>query len=60
MKKTPGDSRYTMLFVKKGINNTFNNFKSLPPDQHSLNMKMFRTSFVAYSMSSCMQPVYQI
>ena len=58
--KTPGNSRYVMLFVKKkGKNKIFNDTKSLPPDQNSLNMKILRSSFVGYGMLSCMQPVYE-
>ena len=57
--KTPGDSRYAILFVKKGKNKRFNDTKSLPPDQHSLNMKILCASFIGYSISSCMQPVYE-
>ena len=50
-----------MLFVKKGKgqNRIFNNARSLPPDQHTLNMKRLHASFVGFSMPSCMQPVYQ-
>ena len=48
-----------MLFVKKGTNKVFNDIKSLPPEQHSLNMKMLCASFAGYRISSCMQPVYQ-
>ena len=29
------------------------------PDQYSLNIKKLRGSFVGYSISKCMQPVYQ-
>ena len=57
--KVPGDSHYAMLFVKKRKNKITNNTKSLLPDQHSLNMKILPASFVGYSMSSGMQPVYQ-
>ena len=52
-------TRYGILYVEKGKNKIFNVAKSLPPDQHSLNMKMLCTSFVGYSMSSCMQPAYE-
>ena len=38
--------------VKKGKNKVFNNAKFLLPNQHSLSMKIFRVSFVGYSMSS--------
>ena len=48
-----------MLFVKKGYNKIFNNIKSLLPDKNSLTLKILRTVCAAYSMSSCMQPVYQ-
>ena len=59
MRKGPSDFPCAMLFVKKVKNKIFNNTKSLLPDQHSLNMKILRASFVGYSMSSNMQPVYQ-
>ena len=48
--KIPGDSHYAMLFLKKGKNKIFNNTKSLPPDQHSLNMKILHASFAGYCM----------
>ena len=57
--KIPSDSRYAMLFVKLGKNKIFDDTKSLPTDQHSLNIKILRASFVGYTMSSCMQPVYE-
>ena len=57
--KNLGDFHYAMLFIKMGKNEIFNNIKSPPPDQHSLNMKILRASFVGYTMSSCMQPIYQ-
>ena len=34
--KTPGDSRYAVLFVKKGKKTKFAPTKSLPPDYKSL------------------------
>ena len=48
-----------MLFVKLAKNKIFDDTKSLPTDQHSLNIKILRASFVGYTMSSCMQPVYE-
>ena len=59
MKKTPGNPRYAMLFVKKGKNEKFKNTKYLPLNQHLLNKKILCASFVENSMSSCMQQVYQ-
>ena len=56
--KSPRLHSFAILFVNKRKNKIFNNTKSLLPDQHSLNMKILRASFVGYSMSSNMQPVY--
>ena len=47
---TPGNSRYAMLFVKKGKKKKVNNTKYLTPDQHLLNMKILYASFVENSM----------
>lgn len=46
--KTPGDSRYAMLFVKNGKQTKFAPTKSLPPDYDSLHQKIKRANFVAY------------
>ena len=40
--KTPGESRYTRLFVKKGKKKVFVQTKQLPPDERSLRMKILR------------------
>ena len=45
--KSPGDSRYAMLYVRKDENKkTFASKKSLPPDQKSLTMKILRAHLV--------------
>ena len=46
--KTPGESRYAMLFVKKGKKNVFVQTKQLPPDEKSLKMKFLRTNFMSH------------
>ena len=39
-KKTPGESRYAILFVRKGKKKVFLQAKQLPPDERSLCMKI--------------------
>lgn len=56
--KTPGESRYKMLFVGKGKSKKFRATKLLPPDQCSLDMKIMRTNFVSYNMASSLTPIY--
>ena len=52
--KTPGDSRYAMLIIKKGKKTKFAPTKSLPPDYKSLVQKIKRANFVAYGWSNCL------
>ena len=50
--KTPGQSRYAMLFVKKkGKKKKFADTKRLPPDVSSLEMKIKRANYVTLGMS---------
>ena len=48
--KTPGESRYQMLFTGKGSKKKFSSTKSIPPDQSSMKMKMLRSTFVSHTM----------
>ena len=50
--KKPGDSRYAMLFVKKGKKTKFAPTKSLPPDYNSLFQKIKRANFITYGWSN--------
>ena len=46
--KTPGESRYAMLFVKKGKNKVFVETKQLPSDERPLRMKILRANSISY------------
>ena len=45
--KTPCESRYAMLFVKKGKKKVFIQTKQLPPDERSLRMKKLRANYIS-------------
>ena len=57
--KTPGDSRYAMLFVGKGNKKRFASTKSLPPDQKSLEKKILRANLISHSWINCLNGHYE-
>ena len=57
--KTPGDSRYAMLFSGKGKKRKFTPFKRLPPDEKSLKCAIHRVNFVVHSMVNCLKQSYE-
>ena len=52
--KTPGESKYAMLFVKKGKKKVFIQTKQLPPDKRSLRMKLLRANYISYGWENCL------
>ena len=46
--KTPGESRFAMLLVKKGKKKVFVQTKQLLPDKRSLRMKILRANYISY------------
>ena len=52
--KTPGESKYAMLFVKKGKKKVFIQRKQLPPDKRSLRMKLLRANYISYGWENCL------
>ena len=60
--RTPGDSRYAMLFVKivkRGNKKVFASTKTLIPDVDSLTMKIKRTNLIAHSWINCFNSEYE-
>ena len=57
--RTPGDSRYAMLFVKRGNKKVFASTKTLIPDVDSLTMKIKRANLVAHSWINCLNSEYE-
>ena len=55
--RTPGDSRYTMVFV--GKQKRFASTKALPPDQNSLTLKILRANFVSHGWANCLNGNYE-
>ena len=50
--KTPGESRYEMLFITgKGKRRRFTDTRRLPPDEATLTMKFKRAHYVTLGMS---------
>ena len=58
--KTPGESRYTMLFVKKGKKKVFVQTKQLPPDERSLRMKILKANYISYGWEICLNQHFEI
>ena len=56
--KSPGDSRYAMLFVGKGEKREFSATRLLPPDQKSLNMKILRANLICHGWVNCLNNTY--
>ena len=52
--KSPGDTRYAMLYIGKDEKKKFAPTKSLPPDQKSLTMKILRAHLVSHSWINCL------
>ena len=52
--RTPGDSRYSMLFVKRGNKKVFASTKTVIPDVDSLTMKIKRANLVKHSWINCL------
>ena len=52
--KTPGESRYAMLFVIKEKKKVFVQTKQLPPDERSLCMKILRANYISYGWENCL------
>ena len=57
--KSPGDSHYAILYVRKSEKKRFAPTKSLPPDQESLTMKVLRAHLVSHSWINCLDCNYQ-
>ena len=57
--RLPGDSRYAMLFVKRGNKKVFASFKTLIPDVDSLTMKIKRANLVPHSWKKCLNSEYE-
>ena len=57
--KTPGDSRYAMLFSGKGKKRKFTPFKRLPPDEKSLKFAIHRVNCVVHAMVNCLTQSYE-
>ena len=57
--RTPGDSRYAMLFVKRGNKKVFASTKTLIPYVDSLTMKIKRADLVAHSWINCLNLEYE-
>ena len=58
--KTPGESRYAMLFVKKRKKKVFVQTKQLPPDERSLRMEILRTNYISYGWENCLNQHFEI
>ena len=58
--KTPGESRYAMLFVKKGKKKVFVQTKQLSPDERSLRMKILRANYISYGWENCLNQHFEI
>ena len=58
--KTPGESRYAMLFVKKGKKKVFFQTKQQPPDERSLRMKILRANYISYGWENCLNQHFEI
>ena len=58
--KTPGESRYVMLFVKKRKKKVFVQTKQLPPDERSLLMEILRTNYSSYGSENCLNQHFEI
>jgi hypothetical protein len=56
--KTPGDSRYAMLFSGKGKKRKFTPLKRLPPDRKSLKCAIQRVNLVVHGMVNCLNQAY--
>ncbi len=52
--KTPGDSRYAMIFAGKGTKRAFTPLKRLPPDQNTLACAIRRVNLVVHGMVNCL------
>ena len=59
MKEHQGDSRYAMLFVKRGNKKVFASTKTFIPDVDSLTMKIKRANLVAHSWINCLNSEYE-
>lgn len=60
--RTPGDSRYAMLFGKgkrKHAKRKFTTSRSLPPDEQSLKFHIHRANFVTNGMVNCLNGLYK-
>ena len=49
------DSRYAMIYTRKGKNKKFASTKKIPPDERSLLQKCKRTHLVSYSYYNCLE-----
>ena len=58
--KTPGESGYAMLFVKKGKKKVFVQTKQLPPDKRSLRMKILKANYISYGWENCLNQHFEI
>ena len=58
--KTSGESRYTMLFVKKERKKVFVQTKQLPPDERSLCMKILRANYISFGWENCLNQHFEI
>ena len=58
--KAPGESRYTMLFVKKGKKKVLVQTKQLPPYERSLLMKILRANYISYCWENCLNQHFEI
>ena len=58
--KKPGESRYVMLFVKKGKKKVFVQTKQLPPDERSLRIKISRANYISYGWKNCLNQHFEI
>ena len=58
--KTPGESRYSMLFIKKGKKKVFVETKQLPLDEKSLCVKILRANYISYGWENCLNQHFEI
>ena len=56
--KTPGESRFAMLYDRQGKNIKFVSTKILPSDAKSLKMKIKRPNVIFYAMFHCLDSNY--
>ena len=57
--RTPGHSRYALLFIKRGNKKVFASSKTLIPDVDSLTMKIKRANLVVHSWINCLNLDYE-